>query len=433
MVKGICSKFNALHCDVQSSRGFSLIEVAIALMLVSLILIPILHLMEQRSKAAAHKNNLSKLNGIESFVNQFQNLNGFYPLPASPGLAPGDPNYGRSVSIAGIPNCAVGITQACRADRDGSAATTEDRVLIGVVPFVALGITDRDALDENGMKLMYAVSEHQTTAATFTSFGSIIVNNQTNSVNTTGAIPGNTAPMNIAHFLIASFGRDYGGAFTREGVLLEPCGATNLEMDNENCNNDTVFRLIQDVIDTGAFADSGGTILSLNPGADYFDDRLQVSTGSSTSNWQISPDGGDMMSNRGLANIAIGLPSNEVPYAKVDVNGSVKGQSVSTEDICRYTANSNRIAAVNPDCVPLRDFTEDPVKDALDPSIVSKGIECTSGSGFNGMRRVGSGPGSSMQAICTPNKLHASESIGSCATGTYPTGMINGILNCVPL
>lgn len=407
---------------VNNSNGFSLIEVAIGLMIVGLILVPMLHLMEAESKRNAAAKAEGTINAVGSALNQYLNQKGHYPIPADRDTARGDADYGTTVAIAGVGACAATTAAVCRADIDGNVLTTNDRVLIGAVPFVELGLSEKQSLDEYGNKLTYAVSEVLTNVAGYSETAGVIsVINQTGSANTSTDNPAST------HYIVVGHGRDRGGAYSpATGALVEACGAPGVEMDNENCDNDGVFRAIQSE-ENGILIRTQGRNWSLAQGLSYFDDLLFYSGGGTENNWALNPTTNDMMTKDSLANIGIGIPDSETPYAKLDVNGQIMADSIDSPRLCSYAPNSNYDKAIDPDCVRTSDLTTDP--EVVSQATNGRGVNCGATNGMSGVRRrVVSGDGRADEICDTPR---ATTNIGNCPAGTYPTRIVGGVLNCI--
>jgi len=250
------------------ARGFTLIEIAIVLVVIGLILSgglltvsPIL----QNSRVADTK---SKLAFIEKALIVHTIQHGCMPCPANAALATGAANFGQSL------NAASGLSGTCTADECFGQTAGQN----GVVPWLALGLSEADITDAWGNRITYQLSGINT--VTNCTDGSAIGTRNTN-LQTAGAFARTTAggtacypagrirvedaATNVitaggaaegAAFVLVSHGPDGEGAYKANTASLQ-ASPSNSTPQGENTDNDTTF--VQD-----------------NPigieGAGYFDD-----------------------------------------------------------------------------------------------------------------------------------------------------------------
>lgn len=341
-----------IDCCQKNSRsgGFSLIEVAIALIIISLFLIPTLQtykMYEEEKRMAGSRDNLYV---VKSALQKFHSRQSRYPMPSNPTIAKGTVGYGVEVPAATINAnpCVPGLTPAC-VTTSGSRGGVP--VYIGDVPFATLGLPERYARDSYGKRFVYAVTASLTNVATFDeAAGAISI------VDKTGAQMAGTA--NDMHFALNSFGANGVGAVTNSGVAPFPCPGTGAE--SENCDNDAVFNSNYAVENTDEF---GNPIYArsevANDDATHYDDYNLFVNSLEYDIWRTTPINMALVVNtfREIGNTRIGAwngtggPANGLPRAKVDVAGSgtapgiVRATTVYTDRICTY----NEEASNDPD------------------------------------------------------------------------------------
>jgi prepilin-type N-terminal cleavage/methylation domain-containing protein len=264
-----------------SETGFTLIELSIVMLIVSILIIPLFKIYESyllQKKIIVTKENIAKAADEMSFM--YANR---VPCPSNRSLAMTHANFGREVcalpSIAAIPTCIAALNQGIckvRGTRNsyiGGNTVWNDWVIIGGLPFKdatgkQLGLLGgKDIVDGWGRKLNYAVSQRvmdtfSTSPANLYKYG--VINAIDENGNQTAGVKEDTTSAGVpipgtgnAMFVIWSSGADGSGAFDLMGTnLVKACDTTN--RDGENCNNNGIFR--QGI----AVSDAGN--------ANYFDD-----------------------------------------------------------------------------------------------------------------------------------------------------------------
>lgn len=160
------------------SHGFTLVEMAIVLMIVGLLLggmlVPLSAQMEQRNVTETRKT----LDEIQQALIGYAIVNGSLPHPAKPTLVTGvDPNAG----------------------------LVENTLTTGVIPWATLGTSETDAW---GRRFTYSVTGTFTTAFTLTSNGNLtVLSAATGGSNVATSIPA----------VIVSHGKNGYGAYTPNG------------------------------------------------------------------------------------------------------------------------------------------------------------------------------------------------------------------------
>jgi len=266
---------------IKRASGFSLIEVAIAMMVIGILLAIALQTYNLYLQSKVTLEMRTDLETVESALSKYVYRYGRYPLPAPRNAALGSATIGREVaSPVGTP-CpsapavagAVCFTTTGSIDTAADVNAAADRVLIGDVPFATLGIKYNSSIDPWGGRLIYAVSEYLTNPATYNdSWGAIEV------LDSAGATVFTISP-NHAHFFIVSAGPDSKGAFGTAGTIISACGSAAGD-DNENCNLDGLFRSNQNM---GALEQK--TLIYTPAGVSHFDDYMSYVSSTNSGIW----------------------------------------------------------------------------------------------------------------------------------------------------
>lgn len=222
------------------NRGFSLIELSIALVVFGLIMGGALSRYESYMKQKDYLTTLGRSGTIRVAMERFVTGNGRFPCPAGPALSYSDPN-------AGVENCSVTPGSGIRiltgfADTNNPSdplETVPQPVLQGAIPYVTIGISYQDAFDGWGGALAYAVSKPQTDMTT------MAVNRGGINLKVYDATSGseisslkNSLPANL-DIVIFSYGKNGAGAYGIEGKPIEPCLVGAVE--SPNCSGTTAF------------------------------------------------------------------------------------------------------------------------------------------------------------------------------------------------
>lgn len=343
-------------------------ELAIAVALLGLMLGSSLTAYREYTRTKLSNDTLEKKTTIEYALSRFVATKGRMPCPADPTLSLSDASGGIENCLAGVTGlgCSgAGGTGVCRVEggRDTAAdieGLNPDPVLIGAVPYVALGISAVDTVDSWGGKITYAVSEFLTPAGSFTEdYGAIskeiysdMTSSYENAANpsvTDGATPP-TPLTDSFSYVIVSHGPDRKGAYNYNGVMIAPCGTTAESADAENCDGDSVFR------------DSGRK--SSGDNAEFYDDAF-VAMGliRDSDKWQYTGDPSEIRSKQGNGgNVGIGKWN---PVQALDVSGNILMENMRAQYYC-----------------------DDDADDCFEPSLIGgSGDDCAGGT-FNGIQHA---------------------------------------------
>lgn len=388
-----------LECKSRSREaGFSLIELAILMVIVGLLVATALSTFDAYQKRTALNTTIEKRNNIEIALGRFLADNGRLPCPADPALPVTD-------SDSGIENCRPGglayptltppsCTGHCRIEGarkpfpglNGVAATPgveKDRILRGVVPYKTLGLALWEAYDGWGSMMTYAVTEllassFLVSATTPAPWGRINFNlaygaidlarwDSATSTDTSAPNPNVSDLSNSWPFVMVSHGPDRRGGWTVNGSIAIPCAGQGRDL--VNCDAQSP-RFIEP------------SYIVTVPGATFYDDAMLTTTYvSSADKWYYSGVGA-IRNKEGKVGIDI-----EDPQFSLHIDGSMRVQNMRANTFCTVDGSV-----------------------CFDPDIIG-------GSGVN------CGPGGMMRGIEFNTALCAAEvSLGSITPGNCPGG-----------
>lgn len=301
------------------NKGFSLIEVAVVLIILSLVITPIFALLNKQRKQDDIKEDVAKFDRSLGALALFVKENGYYPCPADPNLAQGTAGFGEEKCTLPKVNGNIGGTPV-----------PSKKVIIGVLPVKTLNLSYRDAVNTNNWKYIYAVTEDLTTAPTYDGQGAIHVVDEAD----------NDFLGKAAHFVIVDPGLDGKGTRNILGGANDihdfgACPATGTRpLDSENCDNDAVFR------------DADFALKFPATHHTYYDDSVVYTlTRSESTMWMVRENVSDTSAsldivNRNIGNVGIGTdrPSHKLHVTGGDVRiqaedrgGTIMGGALRVE------------------------------------------------------------------------------------------------------
>lgn len=283
------------------ASGFTLLEIAIVLIIIGVFMAPVLQLYksyQERKIFAATQASLAEGNNALSV---FYTKNSRYTCPAPRGVGPQTPGYGQEDCAPGVATGSCDpVTAICRVAGINAGKT----VLVGAVPFVTLEMQGIHAQDGYHKKMQYMVTEDLVNAATF--------NPATQEIQEVDSAGNNVATL---QGVIFSTGQNAKGAYSIEGGAI-PC--TPGTLDDENCDNDNV------IID-GVYSNSNN--------ASYYDDSFNIQAWLNTEIWSYVPGSSTEIQNNNTGNIGI---NTTTPSEKLEVVGNVRITSdVYAQQLCR--------------------------------------------------------------------------------------------------
>lgn len=210
-----------------TKKGFTLIETAIAIGLISLVLSGYLAIYRTQFNKENFGVTRQRMDDIRSALGAFQVKYNRLPCPAPLHVSSTTTGFGREVTD----KCADGAIPLNDTVRTGAAGS----VRIGTVPVTTLGLTPKHIGDKWGRRFVYAISEKLADVA-------FIPYDENNGAITlkdpTGAVLGPL--LNKTPFVLMSLGKDGTGGVTTAGIDFSTCPAPPSPM-NENCNGDSTF------------------------------------------------------------------------------------------------------------------------------------------------------------------------------------------------
>ena len=286
-------------------EGYTLVEMAIALMIIGLLVAPLYALYQKYLIIKAHETTQRNVTAVTEAINSYRFANGFFPCPAPLDVGRGAVGYGLSTDCADVASVAEGnfgdgysvMEPALRSDGENiydsngtnvtaNADAVDDNIRVrrGAIPSVELGLTEDTALDGYGNKLTYVVTEQLADPAFMAAYsalnldssylGAINVEDENDeSLIFDDDTAGTTTP--LTQYVVLSHGPDGEGAFRQDGVLVSACPAG--EKQSLNCNL------------TAATAVFSNAIINTAAGAGFNDDTIRYYNRSqNTDAWEVT-------------------------------------------------------------------------------------------------------------------------------------------------
>lgn len=341
--------------------GFTLIEVAVVLIIGGTLLASFSAALLTYIQNVRMKTTTERIEAIDAALQQYLSINGSLPCPAPNDVRIDAPTFGEAIQTdtdpdGDIRHCdtlalapptlvagtirvesAVGYDPAVMVDYDGFAPTggpspqtdaaylDELGIRIGDVPVRTLNLPDEYAGDAWNSRFIYAVTEQLTNPHRFfQDSGGITIRDSGNNQVT---FPDD----HRAQYVIVSVGADKrGGRDFLEG--RNPglaCGVAANGFDQENCNNDRIFRTT--VLNSAAV------------GATHYDDIIKIGMQSTTT--ELIPAGSVVAFDQASC------PKGWSPYAdaqrKVIIGAII---NVADPDYAEYTVGRDDLGA---DAIPV--------------------------------------------------------------------------------
>lgn len=229
----------------ENSKGFTLIETAVVLVIGSLILTMLFSSLNVYMKNTKLSTTRERLKAIDEQIQVYLNDQGHLPCPARLGqvgiLAA---NYGVET------NCDNGPIANQTFNANGN------QIRIGMVPTRTLNLPDEFGYDAWGSRIVYAVTRSLARNETLYNPDNGVINIIDTFGNST------TGNGSSTHYLAFSPGINRLGAYNSNGIQAIACPANNATMDQENCDNDGVFRNTVLVSDAGGANDFDDIMVS---------------------------------------------------------------------------------------------------------------------------------------------------------------------------
>lgn len=290
---------------LKSNNGFSLVELAIVFMVLSLIFIPIVGLVIAQDKKEKQTEDAEGNDRAVAAINYFLKKHGRYPCPADPFIAYDDANFGAE-DCSAMPATAP---TAATADVYVPGFTSGPVSFAGMLPVKTLNMPFHAAFNEYGWRHIYAVTDRLawSNAATgntaYDGTGVIDIVNESNDLI-----------VEDLQFIVVNPGPDGKGSTDLLGNYPSAAvggDCTSGALDDENCNGDAVFR------------EAEGRDFSDKTDANFYDDALAYTRNLDKNDpWVVQRNlGGEgriEISNRNMGNIGVGTTG--APAAKFHVD-----------------------------------------------------------------------------------------------------------------
>lgn len=228
----------------KKTNGFSLVEVAIVLLIGSLLLAGASSALTTYLKQGRINTTTERLDLINAAIQQYLNVNKKLPCPAPLDAQPDTAEFGIEVNSTDCRTAAYAGTF-----RAGGAGS---EIRIGAIPVRSLNLPDQFVADGWKARYTYAVTEALASEGSFRQDGGkiAVVDSNNNTV---------VSPAGSAQYVIISHGENKSGAYDISGIALGGCNAGALE--EINCNRGSaIFRKT--------------ILIAEAEGSDYFDDYL---------------------------------------------------------------------------------------------------------------------------------------------------------------
>lgn len=223
--------------------GYTLIELSIVIMLIGIIAGSALHIAAESLESDRQEESAHILDDIEFAMQVYFRQHGNLPCPAD--------------STLPIDDVAFGIAQPTPCIAASPSLWNDAHANRGAVPVKSLGLPLDFAFDSWEQQILYVVQTDYTegtppeitnhitdpddTALPFTTEHLSIIDNFDVTMES-------DEPDNGIAYILVSFGKDKRGSLSKNAALTLPCMAATT-LDNENCNDDIVFRDAE-IVDT---------------------------------------------------------------------------------------------------------------------------------------------------------------------------------------
>jgi type II secretory pathway pseudopilin PulG len=407
---GIAMKKIRSHIKNNGSAGFSLLELAVLMVIVGLVTATTLETYNNYSKGMALRDTSARFYSIEVAMNQFLAKNGRLPCPAVPTDTPDAVSAGVEPvtcdtvprnpieAIPAVVGCVGGYCQSPGRDAD-DPVNGADLVLSGAVPYVTLGMTMKDSLDGWNRKIKYVVTAKLTQKdAYLTSAGAIDVVEHVGGGNALG----DTMLPQTGQVVFLSHGQDGKGAYTFDGKLFAACPTSAAGFDFENCDEPS---------DATYFDNSDRSYVA---GADYYDDVVSYAykITALSDRWGYYGSSTEIQ-NSGGRRVGIGV---NAPTNQLHVADNIKASSVQSDNFCDYGG----VAMPTTGTVEEIGSYGKSGTNCLPPKVIGgTGISCptagTKGVAMTGIQNAGE--------VCATKNIPGNVITGECGAGEVMCGL----------
>ncbi len=331
---------------MKKQHGFTLVELAIVMVIVGLIIVAAIPSVKYYRNTADFYETREKMNVVQEALREYFGRYGRYPCPADEDLGPEDANYGLEQCPAVCP-VAGPIVCTNLGGRDADNDSVADNILIGAIPIRSLvypefpdivpslftPVQEVHGYDNWFGKFTYAVSESMTDVAFSPATPA---NVQSGAINVQDEFGQDILdPPGSAHYVIVSHGDNNRGAFTIEGGDVGDCDINAIMGSPQPANLDIIGTPGLAIELENCDRDDANFISALRSTANndgYFDDQVYFNASNAFALWRqsnFSPATETYLYNTNFGNVGIGT---NIPNSKLDVNGNIRAEtSVASE------------------------------------------------------------------------------------------------------
>tara|TARA_R110002124_G_scaffold287216_1_gene471582 strand:- start:283666 stop:286161 length:2496 start_codon:yes stop_codon:yes gene_type:complete len=223
-------KATAVQGRKQRQKGFTLVEISISIIVIGLMIAPLFRLYDTYLVEKRISATQMALQTVAAEMEAYRDIQGSFPCPApmtaarttatnGAALNAGDCSAAYFAAIPQIPGeCLNGICLK------SSVRPGASDIIIGTVPFRNLQMTETDALDGYGNRLLYAVTQDLTDITTF--------NSEDGGISVIDTAGNDLIPNNDTMFLLLSYGVSKNGAYNKNGLQGQACPTSGPESSN---------------------------------------------------------------------------------------------------------------------------------------------------------------------------------------------------------
>ena len=332
-------------------RGFTLVEIAIVLLVSSFIFLMVMKAYWLYAQNRAQDRTEISMDRIEAGLMNFYRIHSRYPCPARLDLPATDPQYGLEPANCTDPTfdpaASLGLSNPVTGARDTDGDAINENILIGAVPFrtiepcidnpagpacYKLPLEEAYTYDGWNHKVVYVVSQTLTNAGTFDANRGVISVEDEHRQSV-------VLPPGSALYALISHGPNGRGAFSENGGL--PIQDDCVGYIDKITSLYTMFPPTASGWDEKQNCDHNNEIilsgLVNNTDNNYYDDIVRFISGEKEDPWRTLSVAGDVRemrnNNKGFVGVGDFDPMNK-PQAAFHVQGDLQAAEVFSDDLC---------------------------------------------------------------------------------------------------